>query len=189
MILRLCLHVPSTTPFFVLFKNRFNAVLRCGLNLTLKQECIPVGCIPPAHWSYLRISYPTHTPLGATTHGPPAATMHAPREQPCTPPRATMHAPRGQNCWHTLLKILPCPNFVAGGKDRMCRSQNGDVNVTCKQAFNFWQSTVILFRCRMSRWSELWLDDPRTLPQVRSHAACKRSCGTRHRDGGGSRWG
>ena len=24
------------------------------------------------------------------------------------------HPPR-QNCWHTLLKILPCPNFVAGG--------------------------------------------------------------------------
>ena len=21
----------------------------------------------------------------------------------------------GQNSWHTLLKILPCPNFVAGG--------------------------------------------------------------------------
>ena len=25
--------------------------------------------------------------------------------------------PRGQNSWHTLLKILPCPNFVAGGKN------------------------------------------------------------------------
>ena len=23
--------------------------------------------------------------------------------------------PREQNSWHTLLKILPCPNFVAGG--------------------------------------------------------------------------
>ena len=23
--------------------------------------------------------------------------------------------PRGQNSWHTLLKILPCPNCVAGG--------------------------------------------------------------------------
>ena len=26
------------------------------------------------------------------------------------------YSPRGQNSWHTLLKILPCPNFVAGGK-------------------------------------------------------------------------
>ena len=26
--------------------------------------------------------------------------------------------PREQNSWHTLLKILPCPNFVAGGKNR-----------------------------------------------------------------------
>ena len=175
----------------------------------LKQECIPVGCVPPAHWSYLRISsYPTHAPPRATMHAPreqphmsppehphmpPRATMHAPWEQPCmpppeqpctdpwsnhacppeqprmpprsnhacppratmhtpratthAPPRATMHTPLEQPCmpprattppreqphmprppreqpcmpplwteWHTLLKILPYPNFVAGGK-------------------------------------------------------------------------
>ena len=61
-----------------------------------EQECIPVGCIPPAHWSYLCISsYPMHAPWGATTHAPweqprmpPRETTHAPppREQPCTPP-------------------------------------------------------------------------------------------------------
>ena len=79
-----------------------------------KQECIPVGCVPPAHWPYLiekTMHAPqktTHTPLenhahppGATTHAPRSnhacslgATMHAPPEQPCTPPRATMHAPQ-----------------------------------------------------------------------------------------------
>ena len=43
---------------------------------------------------------------------PPQATMHAPspQEQPRTPPLWT-------ECGHTLLKILPCPNFVAGGKN------------------------------------------------------------------------
>ena len=27
--------------------------------------------------------------------------------------------PREQNSWHTLVKILPCPNFVAGGKNTL----------------------------------------------------------------------
>ena len=89
-------------------------------NCTQKQqECIPVGCVPPAHWSYLRISsYPTHAsqeqpctppqqqpctppleqprmpPLGATTHAPPGATTHAPPSNHAPlPPGATMHAP------------------------------------------------------------------------------------------------
>ena len=56
--------------------------------LKLQQECIPVGCVPPAHWSYLRISsYP----------------MHAPWEQPRTPPLWTE--------WQTGVKILPCPKL------------------------------------------------------------------------------
>ena len=64
----------------------------------------------------------------ATTQPPPPP-QHACPWQACTPP-ATMHAPPGyhacpacppcgQNSWHTLLKILPCPNFVAGGKNEM----------------------------------------------------------------------
>ena len=89
-----------------------------------EQKCIPVGCIPPAHWPCLRIlSYPMHTsleqpcmPPRATTppgsnhahppeqpcmppesnHAcPPGATMHTPWEQPCIPPGATMHAHLG----------------------------------------------------------------------------------------------
>ena len=93
-----------------------------------KQECIPVGCIPKAHWPYLRISsYPMHTPQNNHAH-PPGATMHAPpSNQTCPratmhPPRATTHAPQATmhatlwtKCGHMLLKILPCPNFVAGG--------------------------------------------------------------------------
>ena len=51
------------------------------------------------------------------TNPPPSR----PARQAGIPP--TMHAgippppPCGQNSWHTLLAILPCPSFVAGGKD------------------------------------------------------------------------
>ena len=56
-----------------------------------------------------RTSLPCHAcplPPPPPRHIPP--TMHTPL--PRTPP------PRGQNSWHMFLKILPCPNFVAGGK-------------------------------------------------------------------------
>ena len=66
------------------------------VNFVSRQECIPVGCVPPAHRSYLRISsYPTHAPPGATTHAPPQTNHTHPREQPRMPPRATMHTPLG----------------------------------------------------------------------------------------------
>ena len=68
--------------------------------IILKQECIPVGCVPPVHWSYLIVS---------AMHAPPPS--HArPHPLPRTPPC-------GQNSWPTLLEILPCPNFVAGGNN------------------------------------------------------------------------
>ena len=63
------------------------------------QACPPPPYMPPPHMP------PMHTPWHAYPHHhacPPA--MHAP-------------SPRGQNSWHMLLKILPCPNFVAGGKN------------------------------------------------------------------------
>ena len=105
-----------------------------------EQECIPVGCVPPAA---MAVSPATHVPCHAclpAKHVPPA--MHAPLL--CTPPCHTppyhahppaMHAPLPhmppghacplpcmppppcrQNSWHTLVKALPCRNFVAGGK-------------------------------------------------------------------------
>ena len=64
----------------------FHAVFRKNL---AKQECIPVGCVPPAHWLYLIVSArghachtfpPCHT--YPPSHTPPA--MHTPL--PCTPP-------------------------------------------------------------------------------------------------------
>ena len=88
--------------------------------LWCQQECIPVGCVPPPHWQYLRISlYSTHAPPrsnhtcpppwsnhacpppGATTHAPPpGATMHAPPRAstaPPPPPRTSTHAPQSNH--------------------------------------------------------------------------------------------
>ena len=89
---------------------------------SIKQECIPVGCVPLVHWSYLCISsYPAYIP--------PRPTMHTPPEQPCTPPRsnhacplgATMHTPQEQPCMpppprtttHTC-KNITFANYVCG---------------------------------------------------------------------------
>ena len=78
-----------------------------------KQECIPVGCVPPAHWPYL-IEKTTHAPPRATTHAPPGATMHtppgattyAPWSNHACPPGATTHAPPRSN--HTPAREQPC---------------------------------------------------------------------------------
>ena len=84
-------------------------VFKC--HIKIKQECIPAGCVPPAHWPYLVVSHAC--PPQATMHPPeqprmppleqphmPPWSNHAcpPREQPCMPPRATRHAPPEQPC-------------------------------------------------------------------------------------------
>ena len=64
--------------------------------------CSP--CTPPA----------THAPCHAhplATHAPLPHTLPC---HTCPPCHACPHL-CGQNSRHTLLKILPCPNFVAGG--------------------------------------------------------------------------
>ena len=60
-------------------------------------------------------------------HMPPRSNHICSPEQPCTPPRATMymppratmHTPLWTECGHMLLKILPCPNFVAGSNKEL----------------------------------------------------------------------
>ena len=92
--------------------------------------CPPATHVPPA------MHTPCHTcpPCHACPHHawPPA--MHTPflacplpHMPPCHACPPAMHAlPHcGQNSWHTLLKILPCPNFVAGGK------YSSDKSFTC----------------------------------------------------------
>ena len=74
-----------------------------------KQECIPVGCVPSAAaavcWDGGVCLGGVCLPRGVSTQT--GVSQHALRQ---TRP--------GQNSWHTLLKILPCRNFVADGKNR-----------------------------------------------------------------------
>ena len=91
------------------------------------QECIPVGCVPPAHWPYLVVSY-----APPRNHAGPPATTHAhwqpcmPPQQPHTPPPSNHACRLGQHAclppwqprtpppwteWQTGVKILPCPKL------------------------------------------------------------------------------
>ena len=83
----------------------------------------PYHACPPSHAHPHHACPPAthaptmHTPCHTHYHPPP----HMPPPQPHMPPLphmppTAMHTPpRGQNSWHTRLKILPCPNIVAGG--------------------------------------------------------------------------
>ena len=78
--------------------------------------------IPSCIWCYQYAAFsPTETHQQCSclyTAGWPA------RHAWDTPP-----PPRGQNSWHMLLKILPCPNFVAGG-NKLSRFITGTYNST-----------------------------------------------------------
>ena len=63
----------------------------------LEQENIPVGCVPSVAVAV----------GGGGLPGGVCVSQHALGQTP--PP------PRGQNSWHTLVKILPCRNYVADG--------------------------------------------------------------------------
>ena len=72
----------------------------CLLPISPSMHCsqggLPAGGVPAREW-YLPRGVPA---WGCTCWG------YLPRYSPCE-----------QNSWHTLLKILPCPNFVAGGNN------------------------------------------------------------------------
>ena len=69
---------------------------------------LPGGCTCPGGWTCLR-SVPSRVgcicPGGVTCLGVPAQVL-----PPCV-----------QNSLHTLLKILPCPNFVVGGNNQFSK--------------------------------------------------------------------
>ena len=71
-----------------------------------RQECIPVGCVPPAHWSYLATTH-AHPP-GAATHAPGSNHACPPREQPRTPPPVNGMTNRCKNI------TLPQTSFAGG---------------------------------------------------------------------------
>ena len=71
-----------------------------------KQECIPVGCVAPAHWPYLVIWGRGHAyPEGACLGGVHTRVrgMHG------------IHTPSlGPNSRHTLVNTLPSRNYCCG---------------------------------------------------------------------------
>ena len=97
-----------------------------------QQECIPVGCVPPAHWPYA-VAVVSVLPRMPTTRLPPCTppTMHAP--QPHMPPRPCMapacvppttHAPldRITNTW----KYNLAPTSLRAVKIQSCRQVRMD---------------------------------------------------------------
>ena len=101
-------------------------VTYCRNKTDIKQECILVGCVPPACCPYL----PACTaPGGGGTcpGGVSAGVVYLPKGvylprgvylpgTTCPGGYLPRYSPREQNSLHTLLKILPYPNFVVGGK-------------------------------------------------------------------------
>ena len=85
-------------------------------NSLIKQECIPVGCTPLACCPYL----PTCTARGVSAPGVRGVCSRGCLFQMGIPVCNGADIPPPhceQNSWHTLLKILPCRNFVAGGNN------------------------------------------------------------------------
>ena len=95
--------IPSFSGCYVGFKSNTQRQNK----ITTKQECIPVGCVPSAAVAVgegLHQAPPQdQAPSGSRppqSRPPPEQT---PREQ--TPP------PGADPPWHTLMKILPCPEL------------------------------------------------------------------------------
>ena len=110
----LCTHFGIAIAFHI--PHRKNRIRNRVINRRCEQECIPVGCVPPAHWSYLCISsYPMHAiPPEQPRMSPQSNHACPPWSNHACPPRATMHAPRMRPLWtewQTGVKILPCPKL------------------------------------------------------------------------------
>ena len=119
---------PSFSIFF-----HFHAVF--GKNLD-KQECIPVGCLSPAGVAVPGGGFSTRHPPGIR-HPPeqtPPGTRHPSartRQPPAADPPGSRHPLPGTRTpllpeSQTPVKILPCPNFVAGGNNRLSLLRVGD---------------------------------------------------------------
>ena len=139
------------------------------LELFIKQDCIPAGCIPPACWPYL----PACTvqggrplwgvpglggcllPAGCLVpdgmSAPGGRGVSAPGWGGCLVPggrglsqHALRQTPREQNSWHTLLKILPCPKLRLQTVTRQHSSRMCTANRTCFGGYpNQWHLVVV----------------------------------------------
>ena len=83
------------------------------------KNAFQVGCVPPANWPW-----GVYLPRGVYLPGGVPAQVLPSCEQ---------------NYWHTLLKILPCPNFVAGGKNKY--GQPAPIKFTTRTKRTTWRDT------------------------------------------------
>ena len=110
-----------------------------------KQECIPVGCVPPACCPYLpACTAPGECLLLGGGGGVPAPGRGSVWVEP----------PCEQNSWHTLLKILPCPNFVACGNNRLAPLSRKSLMRHCNK-LTFWRQQFYLWV--PESWTHCWL--------------------------------
>ena len=116
-----------------------NILLKRQTNYNIKQDCIPVGCVPPARWPYLSacsvpgglcpggsLSWGVSVPGGLCPRGVSAGGVSVPGGSlsrggvclggVCPGGHVACKAcwdtpPCEQNSWQTPMKILPCPKL------------------------------------------------------------------------------
>ena len=80
------------------------------VQIDLHTKCIPVGCVPSAA---VAMSIPACTGRGVSAWG--VSTRGCLPGGCITSCTEADTPPREQNSWHTLVKILPCHNFISDG--------------------------------------------------------------------------
>ena len=111
----------------IIYRFHIPKVIYMWILIGEEQDCIPEGCVTPACCPYL----PACTALGGVPARGVCICPGGTCPGGCTclggvPAQGCVYLPGGylpiysplsceQNSWHTVLKILPCPNFVAGG--------------------------------------------------------------------------
>ena len=131
-----CLRISNVLSYLTRWTSdivRFTDKWKRKMELIFEQECIPVGCVPAAHWPYAAVCFGGGGLPGPGGLPDPAGGGGWSRgvclvQGGCLPDRGgcipacteadTLPPPCGQNSWHTLVKILPGPNFVAAGKNK-----------------------------------------------------------------------
>ena len=82
-----------------------------------KQECIPVGCVPAAHWPYARVCFPGGSVCSGGVSAPGGSALRGGVSAPggCGIPVCTeADTPTLWTEWQTGAKILPWPQLRYG---------------------------------------------------------------------------
>ena len=156
---------------------------------TARSLTVSRSICPPPHMLPYHACPPSHV-------CPPSmhVSCHAhPSPPPLTPPlphtSPAMHAsPCWQNSWHTLLKILPCPNFVAGGNNHVTHSEMKSVsllhhvNIPHRNQCNLWLRVNLSCSSCRTVWMNLTLEYPEKQPLIRCvnllvlwHVSCQKN--------------